>query len=136
MTAEQKVQLIARAREVMHNARAPYSRFKVGAAVLGGSGAIHAGCNVENSSYPVGSCAERNAIGAAVAAGEQSITAVAIAATHPDPVPPCGMCRQAINDFGPDVVVICVGATGAEKQYTIHDLLPDAFGEGMLNDRG
>jgi len=133
MTVMQKEQMKQRAAAAMRNAYAPYSNFRVGAAVLGGSGAIHVGCNVENASYPVGTCAERNAIGAAIAAGETRIMAIVITAAHPDPVPPCGMCRQTLYEFGHDMVVVCVAADGRERQYTIRELLPDAFDSGMLN---
>jgi len=135
MTPEQKDSMTRAARAAMDNAWAPYSRFRVGAAVLGGSGAIHAGCNVENSSYPVGTCAERNAIGAAIAAGEKTISAVVVVASHPEPVTPCGMCRQALNEFGSGITVLCVGENGDERRYLVRDLLPDAFDDGMLDGR-
>ncbi len=135
MTIEQKQSMILAARQAMGNAWAPYSGFLVGAAVLGRSGGIHVGCNVENSSYPVGTCAERNAIGAALAAGEKGIDAVVVVTPQPGPVTPCGMCRQALNEFGADIIVVCVGAAGVERQYTVRDLLPDAFDDGMLHGR-
>lgn len=135
LNEDQKSALLCAARRVMDKAYAPYSGFRVGAAILGASGAIHVGCNVENSSYPVGTCAERNAIGAATAAGETSILAVVIVASHPTPVPPCGMCRQALNELGPDVIVISIGNLGDERTWTVRELLPDAFDSGMLDGR-
>ncbi|HEY3448847.1 MAG TPA: cytidine deaminase [Myxococcales bacterium] len=123
--------MLRAAQTVRKTAYAPYSKFKVGAAVLGGSGKIHVGCNVENSSYGLTVCAERNAIGAAVAAGETHILACAIAAGG-KPCPPCGMCRQVLAEFGdPSIPVAMVGG----KERTIHalaDLLPHAFDKSFL----
>jgi cytidine deaminase len=132
MNHEQKIAMLDAARAARNNAWAPYSGFAVGAAVLGGTGRIYAGCNVENASYPVGSCAERNAIGAAVAAGETSIAAVLVTSIDEKPVPPCGMCRQALAEFGIEMTVITVGKYGAEKTFTLDQLLPEAFGSGFL----
>jgi cytidine deaminase len=111
------------ARAVMKNAYAPYSAMRVGAAVLAG-GRIFAGCNVESASYPVGVCAERSALAAAVAAGCQEISAVAIAAERP--VPPCGMCRQALAEFNPAVPILLVGEQD-EREARLDRLLPDPF---------
>lgn len=120
--------LIEQAREAAGLAYAPYSRFKVGAAVLGGSGRVYTGCNVESASHPVTLCAERNAVGSAVAAGEASIVAVAVASPPPDldDLTPCGMCRQFIAEFGLDVTVITRQAGGWRVQRS-GDLLPGAF---------
>ena len=127
--------LVAAARAALANAYAPYSGFRVGAAVAGASGAIHAGCNVENASYPVSLCAERGAIAAAVAAGEHRLAAVAIVTASGDPCPPCGMCRQALAEFGPDMLVILVSSDGREVRHHLSDLLPAAFGPGFLGPR-
>ena len=112
------------------NAHAPYSGFCVGASVLGGSGAVYAGCNVENASYPVSLCAERGALAAAVAAGEKTIQAVLI--MGPGRCPPCGMCRQALAEFGPGMEVIMVSPDGTTETRPLSDLLPDAFHPGFL----
>jgi cytidine deaminase len=111
------------ARGARANAHAPYSGFAVGAAVLAG-GRVHAGCNVENASYPVGLCAERAALAAAVAAGARSIDAVLVVAAAM--VSPCGMCRQALAEFGPAMPVRLVGDDGA-RETSLADLLPSPF---------
>jgi len=123
--------LLRQARAARSNAYAPYSKFAVGAAVLGGSGRIYAGCNVENSSYGLTICAERNAVGAAIAAGEKRVLACAIAAGG-KPCPPCGMCRQVLAEHGdPAMPVVLVGG----RERTIHalgELLPHAFDKTFL----
>ncbi|MEC7259670.1 MAG: cytidine deaminase [Pseudomonadota bacterium] len=114
---------------VRENAYAPYSRFKVGAAIRGASGKIYAGCNVENVAYPEGTCAEAGAIAAMVAAGETVLTEVYVVADAPDPVPPCGGCRQKLAEFGAAAVPVTLSTTaGEERGVTIGDLLPGAFG--------
>lgn len=110
----------------------PYSRFKVGAAVLAASGRIYVGCNVENASYGLCNCAERTAIFTAVAAGEREILAVAVHTPTPDPTLPCGACRQVIHEFGPAAVVICTGQRRARIETTLSTLLPAAFGPADL----
>ena len=116
------------ARDVRENAYAPYSNFKVGAAVRGASGAVYAGCNVENAAYPQGTCAEAGAIAAMVAAGETRLTEVYVIADCPVPVPPCGGCRQKLAEFGDaDVPVTLATTAGEETRTTIAGLLPGAF---------
>lgn len=123
--------LASAAREVQGRAYAPYSKFPVGAAVLTESGAIFTGCNVENASYGLTVCAERNAVGAAVAAGETRIVAVAISV--PDkPCPPCGVCRQVLAEFGsPDVPVALLGGR-SRAVHLLGNLLPHAFDPSYL----
>jgi len=111
----------------MRNAYAPYSMFHVGAALLTEDGQVIAGCNVENASYPAGTCAERAAIGAAVAAGHQHFRAVLISTEADTPTPPCGVCRQVLAEFGTDLVVIARTTTGGEARWVLADLLPDPF---------
>ncbi len=126
--------LVAAARGVMARAYAPYSRFKVGAAIAGPRGAVHLGCNVENAAYPEGTCAEAGAIAAMVAAGETRITAVAVIADAPRPVPPCGGCRQKLAEFaGPDVPVTLATVSGQRYATTVGALLPGAFGAGDMD---
>ena len=121
------------AAEVWARAYAPYSGFKVGAAIRGASGAIHVGCNVENVAYPEGTCAEAGAIAAMVAAGETRLSEVYVIAGSPDPVPPCGGCRQKLAEFGtPEVPVTMATIDGAERHTTIAGLLPGAFGRGHM----
>ena len=118
---------------VRENAYAPYSNFKVGAAVRSASGTVYAGCNVENVAYPEGTCAEAGAIAAMVAAGEQELTEVYVVASSPQPVPPCGGCRQKLAEFGKhEVKVTLASVDGAEMETTIGDLLPGAFGASHM----
>jgi cytidine deaminase len=120
--------LLDAARAVRENAHAPYSRFKVGAAIRAASGAVYVGCNVENVAYPEGTCAEAGAIAAMVAAGETRIAEVLVIADSPAPVPPCGGCRQKIAEFaGQDVRVTLCTTDGKEKVMTVADLLPGVF---------
>ncbi len=120
---------------VRENAYAPYSNFKVGAAIRSASGQVYAGCNVENVAYPEGTCAEAGAIAAMVAAGEQGLTEVYVVASSPQPVPPCGGCRQKLAEFGKrDVKVTLASVDGAELVTTIGDLLPGAFDASHMED--
>ncbi|MBL3568644.1 cytidine deaminase [Rhodovulum sp. BSW8] len=120
--------LLTAARAVRENAYAPYSNFKVGAAILGADGQVYTGCNVENAAYPEGTCAEAGAIAAMVAAGCREIREVAVIADSPDPVPPCGGCRQKLAEFaGPEVRVTLATTGGATRVATLADLLPGAF---------
>jgi cytidine deaminase len=123
--------LIRLAEKIRSRAHAPYSGFSVGAAVLA-EGRIYTGVNVENASYPVGLCAERVAAAAAVTAGERSIDAIAIAGGSDRPAPPCGACRQFLSEFGPDMRVIAVASRGSREEWTLSELLPDAFGPDFL----
>lgn len=111
----------------MERAYAPYSRFRVGAALLASDGSITEGCNVENASYPAGICAERAAIASAVARGVRDFTAIVIATEADQPTPPCGMCRQVMMEFSPQLEVLSVTRAGAHARWTMSDLLPEAF---------
>ena len=125
-------QLIAAAHQATKHAHAPYSNFFVGAALLTADGKIFSGCNVENASYGLTICAERNAIFAAVAAsnvipqGKIAIQAIAVVNAQSVPCSPCGACRQVIAEFGKDILVYYQGSHGI-KQSTIAELLPDSF---------
>ena len=122
------------ARAVRENAHAPYSNFKVGAALRAASGAVYVGCNVENVAYPEGTCAEAGAIAAMVAAGEREIAEAYVIADSPDPVPPCGGCRQKLAEFAKgDVPVTLATTDGAEFATTVAALLPGAFGAGHMD---
>lgn len=120
--------LLQAATDVRLRAYAPYSRFKVGAAIRAASGAVYVGCNVENVAYPEGTCAEAGAIAAMVAAGETVIAEVCVIADSPMPVPPCGGCRQKIAEFAAsDVKVTLCTTDGGSKAMTVADLLPGVF---------
>lgn len=126
--------LLEAARQVRENAYAPYSRFKVGAAVRGKSGKIYRGVNVENVAYPEGTCAEAGAIAAMVAAGETELVEVAVIADSPAPVPPCGGCRQKLAEFGRAEVPVTLATTaGARLETSIGDLLPGRFDAGHMD---
>jgi cytidine deaminase len=125
------------AREAQARAYAPYSDFKVGAAVQGESGAIYAACNVENTAYPVGTCAEQAAIAMMVAAGERRIKAILVLGEGRTLVTPCGACRQRIREFAvPDTPVHVAGPDGVRSTFALEDLLPCAFGPDNLASTG
>ncbi len=129
--------LIQAATEAHARAYAPYSRFQVGAAVLGQSGRIYRGCNVENVSYGLSSCAERNAIFGAVMEGERQFSAVAVVTGAETPTPPCGACRQVLLEFaaGGDMEVVMVSLNGARKIMRLSALLPESFTSFQPTDR-
>ncbi len=116
-----------RAFAAMERAYAPYSRFRVGAALLGTDGSIAEGCNVENASYPVGMCAERTAVAAAVARGVRTFSTIVIATEADEPTPPCGMCRQFLEEFSPHMAVYTFTRDGKHAHWTLDELLPRAF---------
>jgi cytidine deaminase len=116
------------ARAAMRNAYCRYSKFRVGAAVLTDDGEVFAGCNVENASYGLTMCAERNAIFQAVAKGRQKIKAVVVVTPTKTLTSPCGACRQVINEFGPNAEVFLFGRGKTGQKITLSKLLPRAFG--------
>ena len=126
-------ELIAAARAARAAAYAPYSQFAVGAAVLDEQGRIHAGCNVENAAYPQGWCAEASALAAMVLAGGRRVMAVAVCAVAPQPVTPCGGCRQKLREFAADDCPIWVADMETQRgTYTLGGLLPHSFGPEHL----
>lgn len=125
--------LVKAASDVREKAYAPYSNFKVGAAILGKAGGVHQGCNVENVAYPEGTCAEGGAVAAMIAAGETEIAEVAVIADSPIPVSPCGGCRQKLAEFGkPDVKVTLATTDGTVLHTTIGELLPGTFTQDYM----
>lgn len=123
-------ELAAAAVAVRERAYAPYSHFRVGAALRAGDGTIYVGCNVENASYGLTICAERNAVAHAVAAGARAFAAIAVASANG--ASPCGACRQVLAEFNPQLTVILVDGAGDQRVYSLADLLPDAFGPAQL----
>lgn len=119
--------LIQAAAAVREKAFAPYSRFKVGAAVRGASGRIHTGCNVESASFGLTCCAERVAVFKAVSEGEHEIVAVAVVTDVSPPATPCGACRQVLFEFGADMAVVRANLSGERIDAVMRDLLPDGF---------
>jgi len=119
--------LETRALAALEHAYAPYSGFRVGAALRSVDGTVIVGCNVENAAYPAGICAERGALAAAVAAGHRRFDAIAIATEADTPTPPCGMCRQALMEFAPMLEVVSVTRGGTAARWTLAQLLPAAF---------
>lgn len=116
------------ARAAWERAYAPYSGFRVGAAIQTADGQVHAGCNVENVAYPEGTCAEAGAIAAMILAGGGQIVEILVVADSPDPTPPCGGCRQKLAEFAaPDTPVILADLAGERLRTTVADLLPGAF---------
>ncbi|HBS49217.1 MAG TPA: cytidine deaminase [Rhodobacteraceae bacterium] len=125
------------AAEVRQNAHAPYSNFKVGAALRAASGKIYVGCNVENVAYPQGTCAEAGAIAAMVAAGETELVKVHVIADAPMPVTPCGGCRQKLAEFGRGVTPVTMSTTRGESMtMTLDELLPGAFNTAHIEPKG
>jgi cytidine deaminase len=119
----------------MERAYAPYSSFRVGAALLGADGSVSEGCNVESAAFPTGVCAERAALAAAVARGVRDFRSIVIATSADSPASPCGMCRQALIEFSPEMEVVSVTTGGAEARWRLADLLPAAFTPRSLGSR-
>ncbi|KQP02427.1 cytidine deaminase [Pseudorhodoferax sp. Leaf265] len=125
--------LLAAARAAQANAHAPYSRYKVGAALATPDGRVFSGCNVENAAYPSGTCAEAGAIAAMVAAGGRTIAEILVVGDGPEPITPCGNCRQRIREFANGVArVHAAGAAGVLASFTLDELLPASFGPHHL----
>jgi len=129
---QEYTKLIDSARNALKNAHAPYSRFRVGAAILASSGKIYAGCNIETSSYGLTICAERVAVFKAVSEGDAVFTAIAIATITEKPCPPCGACRQVLWDICRDIDVVMVAKNGDISTAKLSSLFPMAFDEDFL----
>lgn len=129
---------IAHLRDLADGARAnawcPYSNYPVGAALESVDGRLFVGCNVENASYPAGTCAERVALGTAIAAGARRFSRVVITSAAVEPTPPCGICRQALVEFAPDLEVIAISSHGASARWSLADLLPAPFTPASLQN--
>ena len=123
--------LVAQATQAREHAYAPYSGYSVGAALLGKSGRVYTGCNVENAVYPLCTCAERVAVVKAVSKGEREFVAMAVVTENGGS--PCGSCRQTLREFGEDTVVLIADTSGACRETTVAELLPDSFSAADLN---
>lgn len=125
--------MLQMARNAMDRAYAPYSKFRVGAVIKAQSGRLYAGCNVENASYPVGSCAEQGAISAMISGGDLKIDEMVVMGDGENLTSPCGACRQRIREFAaPDVLIHICDRTGVRKTMTLAELLPVSFGPENL----
>ena len=129
MTREE---LKAAAVAMLDRAYCPYSHFPVGAALECADGTVFTGCNIENAAYSPGICAERTAVAKAVSEGHTDFVRIAIAGRSADFCVPCGVCRQVLREFAPDIEVICLNGKGEEKVFTLPDLLPHSFGPEFL----
>jgi cytidine deaminase len=128
-------ELIEEAKKARGFAYAPYSKFKVGAALLTKEGKIYRGCNIENAAYSMCNCAERTALFKAYSEGVTEYTALAVVADSPRPVPPCGACRQVISELcPPEMKVISTNLKGDVKELTVKELLPGAFSAEDLHE--
>lgn len=130
--AEGIAALAAVASEVMGQAYAPYSGFRVGAALRSRDGRVFVGCNVENAAYPAGICAERGAVAAAVAQGAREFVLLVVCTEATQPTPPCGMCRQVLVEFSPHLDIVSVTRDGAQARWSLSDLLPSPFSPASL----
>ena len=129
MTREE---LKAAAVAMLDRAYCPYSHFAVGAALECADGTVFTGCNIENAAYSPGICAERTAVAKAVSEGHTDFVRIAIAGRSADFCVPCGVCRQVLREFAPDIEVICLNGKGEEKVFTLSELLPHSFGPEFL----
>ena len=123
----------AAALAALEHAYAPYSGFRVGAALVGDDGSVASACNVENAAYPAGICAERGALSSAVALGHRVFTLLVIATEAEEVTPPCGMCRQMLAEFAPTLPIVSITRAGLEQHWTLRELLPHPFTPSSLH---
>jgi cytidine deaminase len=123
-------ELIEKAKKARLKAYAPYSGFKVGAALLTRSGKVHTGANVENSTFGLTVCAERVAVFKAVTKGDKNFVKIVVVADKEPPITPCGACRQVLSEFAKDLKIVCTNLQGKIERYSLKELLPEAFEKG------
>ncbi len=124
--------LIQTALEAQKNSYSPYSKYRVGAAVLCADGTVYSGCNIENASYPCGICAERTAVSKAVSEGKRKFKKIAVAGSSETVCTPCGMCRQFLYEFAPELEVLCSDSKKNYRKIKLRDLLPEGFGASSM----
>ena len=129
-------QLCAAAVAMLERAYCPYSRFPVGAALECADGSVFTGCNIENAAYSHSICAERTAVAKAVSEGHRDFRRIAIAGTGEDFRVPCGVCRQVLSEFAPDLEIIALNGRGEQRRFTLRELLPHSFGPANLEHAG
>jgi cytidine deaminase len=129
-----ETELIKKAKNARLKAYAPYSKFKVGAALLTKSGKVYTGANVENSTFGLTVCAERVAVFKAVTKGDKDFVKIAIVADKNPPITPCGACRQVLSEFAKDLEIICANLKGKVERYSLKELLPEAFEKPSTDD--
>ena len=129
-----KLKLVEAARNAAQYARAEYSGYRVGAALLTENGAVFTGCNIESSSYGLTVCAERVALVKALSEGADHITMLAVATFGEKPAPPCGACRQLLYDYAPDLQIVLAGNSGEFEIVTLQELFPRPFGKNQLDN--
>lgn len=126
------LELVQKALDARKNSYSPYSKYKVGAALLCQDGTVYTGANIENASYPCGICAERTAMAKAVSEGRHSFKSIAIAGSSNEICTPCGMCRQFMYEFAPELKVLCSDNKGNYKEHKLSDLLTEGFGAAVM----
>ncbi len=136
MTGAPVLERVSRAAQsVRERAYAPYSGYRVGAALLGADGGIDSGCNVENASFGATICAERGALSAAVARGVTDFELLVVATGSDQPAPPCGLCRQVLAEFAPALEIVAVTSDGVEARWRLSELLPSPFTRNTMDSR-
>ena len=128
-----ETELIKKAERARLKAYAPYSNFKVGAALLTKSGRVYTGANVENSTFGLTVCAERVAVFKAVSRGEKEFQKMVVVADKDPPITPCGACRQVLSEFAKDLKIVCANLQGKVERYSLRELLPEAFEKGSTD---
>ena len=133
MTTVEQEHFEREAETAMRRAYAPYSNFRVGAALRGADGSVHLGCNVENASYPAGMCAERAAVARAVSDGVREFSSIVVCTEASVPTPPCGICRQVLHEFAPLLEVTSITTSGVRQTWRLDALLPAAFAANLMS---